>query len=174
MTWATRNLAVRGDTPVIREGEDEFELKMKFAKILYDHPEKKLTAGYMLFPGPENYGRAMQAALWNTDPFVIAEIERLMGDGNYEDREPTESQVRKEVLDHARATIDAKVKLDGYRLYADMRGMLRKDMAVNVGTINILKVPTRDISAEDDADFERRFEAQQLKLVRDARSTRPE
>lgn len=36
-----------------------------------------------------------------------------------------------------------------------------------------LVVPPRDVTLEDDADFERKFEAQQLRLVREARSTRP-
>ena len=37
----------------------------------------------------------------------------------------------------------------------------------------LLIVPERDVTAEDDADFERRFKAQQLKSQADARSAKP-
>jgi hypothetical protein len=35
-----------------------------------------------------------------------------------------------------------------------------------------LVVPPRDVTPEDDADFERKFEMQQMQLVRDVRSVR--
>ena|ERR1700761_392784 len=71
MSWSVSS------PPPIFEGEDELQLKLQYARLIAGHPEKVETAGYIVFPGDHNYGRAMQARAWRSDPIVIAEMERL-------------------------------------------------------------------------------------------------
>jgi hypothetical protein len=69
---------------------------------------------------------------------------------------------------------DHKDRVAALRLCAEVEGAIQKGPAIvnDNRTINVLRVPTRDVTPEDDADFDRKFKAQQTKLVADARSVR--
>jgi hypothetical protein len=163
--------------PPINEGEDELQLKLEYARLVARNERERFTAGYKLFPGAENYGRALQAQAWFYDPFVQDEIARLR-DGEDEDAKPSVDSVKGEVLQLARSAMDKKDAIAAYKLYLEAEGAIQKGTNVNIDNsdrrvVNVLKVPTRDITAEDDADFDRRFLAQQTQLIANARSERP-
>lgn len=170
-------MAWNRETPPIFEGEDELQLKLKYAAIVARNPNAKLTAGYQLFQGAENYGRAMQAQAWLTDPIVQEEISRLRDTGEAQSLLPEASSVKLEILQRARGAIDDKDAAALYKLYLESEGEIQKTAPqVNINdnrVVNVLRVPTRDITPEDDADFDRRFYIQQNKLIADAKSTRP-
>lgn len=167
-------MAWNREQPPIFEGEDELQLKLQYAGIVARNPERRLTAGYEVFPGPENYGRALQAQSWLYDPFVVAEVERLTGEEAVGEILPSKEAVAKEILDFARETHDGKDKIGAFKLFAEVMGHIAKvpSMVQDNRVINVLRVPTRDLTPEDDADFNARFYAQQTKLVADARSNR--
>lgn len=164
--------------PPINEGEDELQLKLQYAAMVARNERERFTAGYKLFPGPDNYGRALQAQAWFYDPFVQDEIARLREGGEDSDGLPAIESVKAEVLHLARSTIDKKDAIAAYKLYLECEGAIQRGTNVNIDNsdnrvVNVLKVPMRDVTPEDDADFDRRFLAQQTKLIADAKSERP-
>jgi hypothetical protein len=166
------------ETPPIFEGEDELQLKLQYAAIVARNPNAKLTAGYQVFPGADNYGRALQAQAWLSDPIVQEEISRLVEGAEAVELLPDPSAVKLEVLQAARSATDPKAKEGLYKLYLDSVGALPKGGTnINVNqdnrVVQVLRVPTRDVTREDDEDFERRFYIQQNALIADAKSNRP-
>lgn len=158
--------------PPIHEGEDERELKREFARFVVANPDLEDQAGYHVFSAPEDFGRAMQAQVWLHDPLVRTEMLRLKSsDEEVRIMLPTKEQLIKEVHDRAK-TADDKEAVNFYKLQAELCGFTTKAPLVDNRTINVLRVPTRDVTPEDDADFDVKFEAQQQKLVADARSPR--
>lgn len=159
--------------PPILEGEDERELKRQFAAFLVDNPTLQNEAGYSVFPGSGNHGRAFQAnAAWPHDPFVRAEMRRLRGEGEAGDEAillPSKTRLVQMVYERA-AGADDKEALGFFKLAAEICGFVSKAPLVDNRTINVLRVPTRDVTPEDDADFDVKFEAQQTKLIADARA----
>jgi len=158
--------------PPIFEGEDERELKLRYARLLAAHPERAGQIGYDVFPGPENYGRALQAQVWQHDPIVRAELERLQDAGEADVLLPTKEQFAKEVLDTGRAAGDPKDKVAAFKLHAEVMGYMPKaGVNVNVDnrsqTIKVLRVPAYGSS---DA-FRSRLKEQQTKLIANARSS---
>lgn len=174
MAWNAPN-AIVSTVFAFREGEDEYDLKMQFAAIVARNPSQALMAGYVLFKGTENYGRAMQAQSWLTDPMVREEIARLVGTEEVSLLLPSDAEVEKELWDTIKACNDPKVKIGGLDLLSKIRGMQKGGDGPG-GTTNIIqnviKLPNRVEGPDEEALFEARFEAQQLKLVRDARSPR--
>lgn len=171
MSWHTTG-------PPILEGEDERELKLAFARYCFDNPGLEREAGYHVFPGRDNFGRALQAQAWIHDPFVRAELNALRGDADeVDDRRPSKSQISGAAWDMANnPAADHKDRIAALRLCAEVEGAIVKGPAIvnDNRTINVLRVPTRDVTPEDDADFDRKFKAQQTRLVADARSVRPQ
>lgn len=161
--------------PPILEGEDERELKLAFARYCFENPDLENEAGYAVFPGRENFGRALQAQVWLHDPVVRAERRRLGGtEAEVKVALPTKEQLAKEVVDRARGAVEDKDAVAAYKLAADILGYAEKAPMIDNRTINILKVPARvGTSKEEQDDWGRRFKAQQTKLVADARSARP-
>jgi hypothetical protein len=163
--------------PPIFEGEDELQLKLQFAKAIAGHPERIQTAGYEIFPGEENYGRAMQCRAWANDPIVLREIERILEAPETNSKDELKQQIEDELLRIGRdSSVAVDMRLKSYEQVRDMNGW--KTVGGNVQlndnrVINVLRVPTRDVTPEDDADFDRRFKDNQMKLVTDARSNRP-
>lgn len=172
MSWNTT-------PPAIFEDEDELQLKLQYAALVARNERERFTAGYKLFPGEENYGRALQVQAWYFDPIVQDEIGRLRS-GDDEDDKPSIDCVKAEVLQQARAAIDPKDKAALYKLYLESEGAILKGNTTNVQinqdqrVVKVLRVPARDVTPEDDADFDERFYAQQTRLIADARSSRPE
>jgi hypothetical protein len=164
--------------PPINEGEDELQLKLQYAAIVARNERERFTAGYKIFTGPENYGRALQAQAWYFDPFVQDEITRLRADGpdDITDDE-AKAAFENEVLQKFRNAEPKEAAALG-KLYADVKGWGgNRGTNININqdnrVVQVLKVPTRDVTAEDDADFERRFYEQQNRLIADAKSARP-
>ncbi len=176
MAWSAPNpVASTGFT--FREGEDEYDLKMQFAAIVARDRSKGLMAGYELFKGPENYGRAMQAQLWLTDPTVQNEIARLIGPDGASSVLRTKDEILKEIEDIGFATkaTDPKTSLAAFELRLKANGDMTTPGEGSGNTINIqnvIKLPHRIEGPQEEALFEARFEAQQLKLVKDARSNK--
>lgn len=163
--------------PPIFDGEDETELKRKWATLTALHPDRIRTAGYQIFIGEHEHGRAMQAAAWAHDPFVHRIWEELRAGpdaGEDADYEYAETRLRGMIDD---LSLSADIRLKAMEQFRDMKGFTTKAKEpaslINNGVINVLRVPMRDMTPEDDADFEVKFKAQQMKLVRDARSNRP-
>jgi hypothetical protein len=170
MSWNTT-------PPPLEEGEDELQLKLQYAAMVARNERERFTAGYKIFPGPENYGRALQVQAWYSDPFVQDEIARLRG-GDEIDTKPSIDSVKAEVLQRARAAEDREAT-QLYKLYLESEGAIQKGNQTNVQinqdnrVVKVLRVPARDITPEDDADFEERFYKQQTQLIADAKSARP-
>lgn len=164
--------------PPIFEGEDERELKRAFARYCFDNPGLEREAGYHVFPGRENYGRALQAQVWIHDPSVRAEINALRGDeGEVDECRPSKGELSKAAWDMAHAPgADHKDRVAALRLCAEIEGAIQKGPAIvnDNRTINVLRVPTRvGSSPEEQDEWKREFKSQQTKLVADARSARP-
>lgn len=166
MSWHTQG-------PPLREDEDERELKCQFARFAVENPVLANEAGYHVFPGPENYGRALQAnTAWPHCPIVRAEKRRLAEDGQVSSMLPSPEQVKKAIWDRSNASIEDKDALAGMRLYCEVEGLIKKGPSAifDNRTINVLRVPMRDVTPEDDIDFERRFEQHQTALVANVRN----
>jgi len=169
MSWAHEKPAIFAD-------EDELQLKLKFAELcVRDWPNRHM-AGYAIFKGEENYGRAMAAQAWLNDPIVQSEIGRLRYEGAG-DVTPSKAELVKKMIDAADASTDAKVKIDGYYKAADVLGFVNKG-SVNVTNNNdnrvvkVLRVPERVTEANRE-DWKTGFKERQMKLVTDARNSRP-
>lgn len=157
--------------PPIFEDEDELQLKLAYARMVARNERERFTAGYKIFPGPDNYGRALQVQAWYEDPIVQDEISRLR---HGEDDANPKEQLEAEIHQRARAA-DDRDSVAFYKLLADMKGFVQKGPATLIDNrvVNVLRVPTRDVTPEDDEDFNRRFYAQQNALIADAKSSRP-
>lgn len=166
MSWTTTG-------PPIFEGEDERELKTAYALFCVQHPDLHHDAGYHVFPGPQNAGRALQAYhAWRHDPFVRAEIERLRGTGAAVTL-PSKEEFAAEMWSRSK-TADDKDAVKFAEVAGKVLGYIQTGSSVTVDnrTINVLKVPSRVSTVEEKADFAIRFKAQQTRLVADARSSR--
>jgi hypothetical protein len=179
MAWSASNSVVSSIAPfVFREGEDEYDLKMQFARIVARDRSQSATAGYKLFTGPENYGRAMQAQAWLVDPVVQEAIARFAGENGDEPELRSKPEMLKIVEDIAVSTkvSDPKTSLSAVELWMKGTGnfVAPGEGGGNTYIQNVIKLPNRVQGADEEALFEARFEAQQLKLVRDARSSKPD
>jgi hypothetical protein len=158
--------------PPIYDGEDERALKLDFARRWALNPSRVLSIGYEVFPGQDNYGRAMQAQVWRHDPTVIAEYERLTGG---EEVIPGEEEPKPRILRELRQlrleTGDRKVQLDSLKLKAEIEGLTGKGGNVNVNVDNrsvrnVLLVP----HYENLDDFAAKLKTQQTHLLANAKS----
>jgi hypothetical protein len=172
MSWAQPSETA--DTPVVFEWEDEVDLKLQYARAVYDCGADWRMAGYRVFQGTHNIGRGMQAANWINDPIVVIELSRLRNDGEAEEAMPiTRAGLAKRVLDRANAEDKTKDAVAAYELVAKLLDYMPKaTQNLHVGdniVQNVLRVPERAVDKESFAD---RFRASQTKLVADARSAR--
>jgi hypothetical protein len=165
MSWAHQQ-------PVIFSDEDELQLKLQFAHMCAEDPANVALHGYTLFPGEQNYGRAMAAQKWLNDPFVQREITRLTRE-TPENFVPDEMQIAKELIDKARSCGDPKDSLGFYKLFTDVMKYTGNNNAVQVNVIqNVIEVPTR--ATDDELPvLEGQWAEQQRNLIADARSSRP-
>lgn len=169
MSWAH-------EKPTIFAGEDELQLKLKFAQLCARDWSNRAMAGYAVFPGEDNYARAMAAQAWLTDPVVQAEISRLRYEGA-DEVTPSKAELVKKMVDAADAATDPKVKIEGYYKAADVLGFVNKG-SVNVTNNNdnrvvkVLRVPER-VTEDNREDWKAGFKERQMKLVTDARNSRP-
>lgn len=166
MSWAH-------EKPVVYHDEDELQLKLDFARLCARDWSNRHMHGYTIFPGEDNYGRAMAAQAWLSDPIVQNEIGRLRGEG-VDEINPSKAELAKKIIDVADSAGDPKVKIEGYYKAADVLGYVQKG-SVSVTqnndnrVVKVLRLPPR-VSEEQ---FEREFHEQQTKLIADARASRP-
>lgn len=161
--------------PPIFDHEDERALKLDFARRWALNPHRILSIGYEVFPGEENYGRAMQAQAWRHDPIVIAEYERLHGgEAALTGEESEKAEMIRRIKEFQLECNDPKVKLDALKLEADIKGLTPKG-GTNVNVVNdnsvvrnVLLVP----QYKSREDFAVEFKQQQTRLLADARSQR--
>lgn len=108
-------------------GENLAELQKRFASIFARTPNDPKKAAFIVFPGPENLGRALQAAsIWPHDPVVRALVDAIW-DGNEEDYLPTKEQVAREILTLAQTARATDERLKAYDLYGKYMGFTNKD-----------------------------------------------
>lgn len=166
---------------VIFDGEDEDALKREFALLWAKYPDRQpAEIGQHLFANLVEPMRGLQAgAVWSRELAVIEQRDYYKLNGGDLDTSdlPTKEQVAREVIAKARTLTDPKESLAAYKLYSEIAGFIEKPgVIVNNNdnrVVNVLRVPTRDITPADDEDFRVKFKAQQTKLVADARSARP-
>lgn len=162
------------------DGEDEAELKARFAELWARYPNQSVyEIGLAVFRDmPEPHRGSQAGHVWSKDLEVLQLRDELSLVGGLDDADlPTKEQVGRELIAMARTARDPKVRLDAYSKYCEVAGYVTKGgPVVNLNdnrVVNVLKVPMRDATAEDDADFDRRFKEQQTRLVADVRSSRP-
>lgn len=156
------------DTPFFDDPVEEEAAKLAYAAAYVANGKDKFTAGWIVFPNPEDRGKAMQAVNWFGDPIVIKEISRLNNAITLLD----------EIRAERRKCEDAKLKLEYFKLEAEAEGLIKKPGGTNVNIDNRqvnyhLKTPMKPATPEEHESFAARFKAQQMKLVEDARSNRP-
>lgn len=165
---------------LIYEGEDEAALKRRFVELSVRYPHANpYEIGFKTFEGLyEQVARGAAAGLaWSKDLDICEAIRELglVGVDMSADL-PTKEMVMRELYALARLPIEAKDRIKAYETLANIAGYIEKPgVTVNNNTqvVNVLRVPTRDITIEDDRDFAQKFKEQQLQLVSDARSNRP-
>jgi hypothetical protein len=164
--------------PPINDDEDELQLKLQYAALVARNERERFTGGYKIFPGADNYGRALQVQAWYFDPIVQDEISRLRAGEGEDDEDDRVRQIKSEILQRARSADDREA-VGFYKLCLEAEGAIGKGNTTNVQinqdnrVVKVLRVPARDITPEDNADFDERFYAQQTRLIADARSSRP-
>lgn len=169
-------MAWENQTPQLEDGEDEFALKLKFARIVARDPKAKLNAGYVLFPGEENWGKAFAAQSWLNDPLVQEEVARLRESGEAESLLPTKEALALEIIGRARAA-DDKDAIGLFKIATEMLGHTSRGTNINLNQDNrvqtVIRVPSRIQTDEQRKDFDERFYLQQTKSIADAKSARP-
>jgi hypothetical protein len=151
-------------------GEDLKTLKLRFAELKVKFPaarDEDLIQETLGGDPRENVGRVYQfKQLLGNDLEVAEMILSIKATGTVsKEKSPDEETFASEVLAFTRATHDPKDKLIGFKLYAELKGYLKKESTnVNVAvavTNKVMKVT----AAASDEEWERRLEAQQAKLI---------
>lgn len=151
----------------VYQGEDEAQLRERFARIRAQFPTlNDFEVASECFKGlPDAPARAGAAALaWGRDADILSRVQELRRVGFVDDVEADQATVKQEILAFARNDqVDDKVRLDAYKLYADVAGMIQKGGTnVNVAIVNrVMKVTDHG----SDEAWEARVEAQQRGLM---------
>lgn len=176
MSWGrTLSIEIAPDAPPIREGEDEHELKLAFARAVFRLGDDWKRAGFSVFRGPDNYGRAMLAIGWINDFVVQDELDRLHEDPA--ETLPTDDQIEQMLITIAQKPgTSARDATQALALVWERRKQIKQsaNMMINTGVINnnVLRVPAKPTTPEEREIYEIRLKASQLKLVADAKSSR--
>jgi len=160
--------------PPILEGEDELALKLEYARLTHNRADRIRTAGYDIFKGPGEYGRAMQAAMWRHDPIVRDEWERLSRDDGAAETLPTETEYKAWLWRQAQTATDPKIALQYAELYGKTQNIVpvggNTNVAINDNsTKNMLIVPAMPITDEEKEVARLRTEQRQARLMQHAR-----
>lgn len=163
------------ETPVIREGEDEYALKLAYARAVFELGTDWARAGFVVFQGPNNYGRALQASSWISDFDVQEELKRLRRDPA--ETLPSDDEIESALFAIVKSPTAAdRDKVSAATLIWEKRGKVKRGASTNInnGVINnnVLRVPAKPKTAEELETYEMRLKASQLKLVSDARSSK--
>jgi hypothetical protein len=125
--------------PPLELGEDELQLKLEFADYLARNPGKVREAAYMVFrhdrdaAGNRYFGRALQAMVWEADPVVQEEIERIRADiQTNPEGLPTPEQMQLLAWEIASNPVhQTKDRLQALELHANLRGINTKPAPVS-------------------------------------------
>jgi hypothetical protein len=164
------------ELPWVKIGDPE--RKRKFAGFLRSRPntpQGRLEAAFLVFPDVTEQGIAAQAAFaWHNDPIVIEELAKAAAETPASDLPSPEAQARDVYNLASDTSLDAKDRLAAHKLYAEMRGFIRKPG--EGGTVNVyndqrrvMLYPTKPVSVDD---WEKETEAQQRQLVLAANAPR--
>jgi hypothetical protein len=154
----------------LQDGENLKDLKLRFAELKVKFPaakEEELIQETLGGDPRENVGRVYQfKQLISNDLETQEMILSLRATGSVsKEKAPDEEAFAQEVLAFTRTTHDPKDKLTGFKLYAELKGYLKKESTnVNVG-VSITNKVMKVTAASSDEEWERRLEAQQAKLI---------
>lgn len=163
------------EPPPIFEGEDELQLKLEWARLTRGREALFREAGYKVFPGEANYGRAMQAYNWRHDPIVLAHWQ-MLAEAPQADNDDEEMQRIKriafEVMESPTASNGDKIKAAA--LLAEIKGAIKQGVNINTNidnsTNNTLVVPADPMTEEEEEIAQIRMEARQARLMKHARA----
>lgn len=155
------------DDPRLRDEN----LKRRFAANWVKKPDfaYPLIAEIIGTETPYLYNLSIAAySQWPSDPFVIAEMQKIRDSQGEAALLPTREAVALEILKVARDAKTAQEKLAGYKLYNEMMGHNKPNSGgnLNLYTQKVLVVP--DKGSED--NWSNGAVAQQQKLVSEARA----
>jgi hypothetical protein len=149
----------------------EVQFKLAFAAQLLKigkNPNEAFKAALVIFP--DDTTLALKAATqWVDDPIVIAEKERLLGDGGEESELPSKTELLKEIHDKAKACTFTEDYAKLMRLYMEMRGLINKPVAGTNIQINNNKVMVVKDHGNDE-EWKAGIKAQQVRLINEASS----
>lgn len=140
-------------------------LLLRFAAIVAEgeHPYKAALAVL----GETETSQALKVhKLWAKDPIVVNEINRINAVLEEGDVGLSKSDFLRKVLDTHKELKDGKDKIAALRLYAEVRGFLKKDDGVTVNNVTNKVLVVNSAGADD--DWERKVQRQQLKLIQGA------
>lgn len=162
--------------PPIFEHEDELALKLEWARLTRGDEKLFRSAGYQVFEGPEDYGRAMQAYNWRHDPIVHAEWQRLAEAPELEQVNEKLTIVEKMAIDIINSpTASNADKIKAGTLLAEMNGAIKQNgtninIANDNSTNNTIVVPSLPATEEELEVSKLRTEKRQARLMEHARS----
>lgn len=159
---------------ILAFGEDEEIMKREFARLWARFPLQPLsTLALRVLSGDpsDNIARAYAAAeIWQRDLDVLENVRIFKQNGGVDAEDislPTKEQIGKEIVALARDCTDPEEKLKGYKLYAELMGMVTKpETQVNVQVNNNKVMKVSDYGTDD--DWEREAAAQQARLIASA------
>lgn len=149
---------------------DETLLKTQFACAWLRNPRNPYAAAMVVFP--VDCGRAMLVSReWIFDAEVLAIKEAELAEHGPEGFLPDEFEQARDLYDLAMSDrIDPKDRLGFHKLYAELRGHIKKEAAtvVNNLTDNRSVMIVKDHGTNE--EWEAKLQRQQAALVNDARS----
>ncbi len=157
--------------PMVTEDIAELEtLKKRFAAELLLNPNEPYKAAQTVF-GLDT-GRALFASnFWPKDDFVRDEMERLLKEHGAAHFLPSKVDIAREIITVARAGKTASEQFAGYRLYADIMGMM-PEKSNNGGNTSVLVAGAQKVmvvsSQGSDDDWAKRAANNQALLLEQA------
>lgn len=161
------------------DGEDVQTLKTAFARLWAKYPNRMpADIGCEVFREMHEPLRGLQAgAVWSRDLDVLEMRDRFKTFGATELKDEFKEELGRNAIRRLMTLIespDEKIALDAVKEATEIAGYKPKGAGVIVNNdnriVSVLRVPTRDVSDADNADFDVKFKRQQTQLVADARS----
>ena len=140
-------------------------LLLRFAAAIAEgeHPYKAALAVL----GATETSQALKVhKLWANDPIVINEVSRINNILEEGDVGLSKVAFLTKLLDTHKELKDGKDKIAALRLYAEVRGFLKKDEGVTVNNVTNKVLVVNSAGADD--DWERKVQRQQLRLIQGA------
>lgn len=146
---------------------DMVERKKRFAQALLECEEMPYKAALVTFPEKELLGIGMQVASeWASDPYVLTEKARLLGNSGGTDFLPSKAQQARDIYAIATATTNSpEDRIKAHRLYAEMQNFIDK----GAGALNILNQGVMIVRSQgSDEEWEKKTTEQQRTLTGDS------